>query len=147
MANVGELDRVRRFLREHPDLHRQRSWACGTTACVAGWTVALAQGVRAGQDVEQLMWQPRCSQLMWQPRCSEQRPHKLVHIGRTVAADAADLLELTEDEACALFESIKTEVRALELLDAIIAREKGELTDEQRTLLDGHFLPTQLATP
>lgn len=51
MANVGELDRVRRFLRDHPDLHNQREWLCGTTACVAGWTCALRQGVQPGTDL------------------------------------------------------------------------------------------------
>jgi hypothetical protein len=37
----------------HPDLHDQTNSTCGTTACLAGWTVALHTGLQPGQDLSE----------------------------------------------------------------------------------------------
>lgn len=58
MSNVGELDRVLRFLEDNPLLHLQATHTCGTSGCVAGWTVALALGARAGDQIERIVWSP-----------------------------------------------------------------------------------------
>lgn len=45
-TNVDErnanLTTVLDYVREHPDTHDQSTWACGTGACFAGWTAAMA---------------------------------------------------------------------------------------------------------
>jgi len=129
MANVGALDQVRTFLREHPDVHTQQMISCGTAACVAGWTVALDAGVQYGQNVDLVL-----ERRFWADP-------------RRVPTQARDLLGLEPVEAWWLFfgtlRESEPEEAALDLIDAIIAREKHDLTDEQRALLDRYGLPTE----
>lgn len=40
--NVDLMLQVRNQITTHPETHDQGSWACGTTACIAGWAVQLA---------------------------------------------------------------------------------------------------------
>lgn len=40
--NVDLAERVLELITEHPDLHNQEIWHCGSTSCIAGWTVTLA---------------------------------------------------------------------------------------------------------
>jgi hypothetical protein len=128
MSNVGALDQVRTFLRAHPKLHVQSSWVCGTTACIAGWAVALDEGKKA--------WD-------WLPADGE--PYSSFIEGRIVERDARILLGLTVDEADALFLESGDEVGALALVDALVARDKGELTDDDRAVLADHGLPQEMA--
>jgi hypothetical protein len=121
MSNVGALDQVRTFLRAHPNLHRQSTWACGTTACIAGWTVALNEGKQAGDWLSDDDF-----------------------TSRNFAQPARHILGLSRDEAHALFHDWN-ETQALALVDAIIARDKGDLTDDHRSVLAGHSLPDEPA--
>lgn len=45
MLNIELAERVLQHVEAHPELHHQGHWmkrtACGTTACLAGWTVLL----------------------------------------------------------------------------------------------------------
>lgn len=135
MSNIGQLDQVRRFLRDHPDLHNQRKWTCGTTACVAGWTVALNDGARAGVNLD-----TRFSR-RWKA---------------LVEDNAIRILNLTDSEADALFRrTMLADVRglphtaeeeALLLIDALITRDKGEpLSDQDVEVLNRYGLPTEPA--
>lgn len=62
---------------------------------------------------------------------------------------ASTLLNLTEHEARALFiltaglQVSEPEQAALRLIDAIIAREKHDVTDDQRTRLEHYGIPTE----
>ena len=139
MANIGALDQVRTFLREHPDVHTQQVFTCGTNGCVAGWAVALHEGVKPGDNLDKLIYVPRTD-----PDGEiedEARPDG------EIEDEARELLGLTLGEAHALFfgtlGNADEEGDALLLIDAIIAREKHDLTDEQRALLDRYGLPTE----
>lgn len=83
MANVGELDRVLRHLQDNPRLHLQAVHACGTAGCIAGWTVALARGLHAGDQIEQIIWD--------------------VGSNKQISATAQAILGLTDVEARRLF--------------------------------------------
>lgn len=119
MSNVGALQQVVDYLRAHPDKHNQGEWVCGTTGCIAGWAVALANLT----DIS-----------------------TLGAVG--IEEEARRLLGLTDREAYALFISTagwsdNCEARALELADALIARDKdnGALTSRLRAVLRRYDLP------
>lgn len=38
MINAERLQAVMTQILDHPELHKQNSWTCGTTACFAGWS-------------------------------------------------------------------------------------------------------------
>jgi hypothetical protein len=126
MANVGALDQIRTFLREHPDVHDQSTFSCGTTACVAGWAIALHRGARYGERMDPVV-------------CHDDNDDDAIE------AEARDLLGLTDRETQALFyetcSAPRPERQALDLIDAIIAWEKDDLADEQRTLLHSYMIP------
>lgn len=155
MSNVIEMDRVRAFLAEHPDLHRQSTWVCGTSACAAGWTWLL------GHEQPWQEYVGRLSQL-W-----------LCSFGRGIARSDADIatyaairLGLTFDEQRTLFHGtgvhrvdsgmcgnaladwvqcpvgLTAEVRALALMNAIIERDKDSLSGAARAVLEHYRLPT-----
>lgn len=124
MSNVGALDQVRRLLREHPEVHYQGMYACGTTACIAGWAVALDRGLHVGRNIQLALTGVT---------------------GRRIASAAQRLLGLTDAEAVAVFISAKNEEDALELVDAIIARDKGEATASDHTVLRRYGLPGEPA--
>lgn len=126
MSNVGALDQIRTFLRQHPHLHDQSMWTCGTTACVAGWVVALDKGSQPGSNVTDDLW--------------------ACNLGASrIAARAQELLGLAKPEASALFLDAQTEIDALLLIDALIARDKGELCDADREVLRRNGLPEEPA--
>jgi hypothetical protein len=126
MIDVSRLDSVRSFLRAYPEYHNQAQYTCNTTGCAAGWTVALEHGLKVGTRIESKI-----------PDSDE------------VFCEARDLLGLTEEEAQALF--IDTAVEggpfapsnedaALDLMDAFINREKGELTEDDCRVLQYYGL-------
>jgi hypothetical protein len=129
MTNVGALDQVVNFLRAHPNLHRQHVWLCGSAGCVAGWAVALDQGAKAGDALTR--------RILEEDHYQDQPGH--------VGDRAATLLGLTTDEAYHLFQSTDSEEAALELASALIARDKGEATADDRATLAGYCLPTKPA--
>jgi len=83
MTNVGELDRVLRHLQDHPRLHLQAVHACGSSGCIAGWTVALAHGLHAGDQIEHIIWEAGSN--------------------KQISATAQAILGLTDVEARRLF--------------------------------------------
>jgi hypothetical protein len=115
MANVGALDQVRSFLREHPDVHNQRKWTCGTTGCIAGWAVALDAGAKYGDRLERLTYPDGPG--------FERAAGGLVE-------RAATLLGLTDHEADALF------IDTAQLCVAEPEKAAIDLTDGHRALLD-----------
>lgn len=129
MIDVARLDQLRCHLREHPQYHKQRIFACGTSGCVAGWAIALDIGAHAGDNIT------RCiTESDYDYRC---------------AMDAQDLLGLSNNEADTLFYEtmhrwlwISGEKAALRLIDALINREKDELTFVDRIFLKHYELPT-----
>jgi hypothetical protein len=132
MSNVGALQQVVDYLRANPDKHNQGEWVCGTTGCIAGWAVALSgltdiSNLHAAHDEGEL----------------------------DVEGEGKQLLGLNDREAYALFVRTanrwadgNSEANALELADAIIARDKasGPLTDTQRDLLSHYGLTDRPVT-
>lgn len=149
VSNIAEMDRVVSFLREHPHKHKQDRWACGTTACVAGWTL-----------LPQLEW-AGCTHLGSMLPTTD--PDSIIDAARTV-------LGLSEEEAEVLFGDTighivyrplpdhcgsqifgrgpvlrcpvgaTAEDRALALMDAIIERDKNSLSREGRSVLEHYEL-------
>lgn len=121
MIDISRLDTLRQFLRAYPEYHNQAQYTCETTGCAAGWTVALERGLKAGTRIESKI-----------PDSDD------------VFCEARDLLGLTEEEADALFIdtavdigpfAVSNEGAALDIMDALINREKQELTDDDCTVL------------
>lgn len=113
MANLSELVTVRDFLVENPNCHEQDSFACGTRGCVAGWTVALRLEAKVGTDLEELL------DVVFS-----------IESNKSIARQARDILGLTKEEASALFYSAASNEDAMELLNVLIEREKGDVYDE-----------------
>lgn len=138
MSNVGELDRIRGFLRANPALHDQNMWACGTVGCVAGWTDALNRGCRAGDDIGYISSLTRTVDGRW--------------AAAEVIRRARAILGLSDAEARALFHETarhdddRDEAEALALIDALIARDKGDLTDADRDVLRRYGLTEEPQT-
>lgn len=134
MSNVGALDQIRTFLRANPDLHDQSMWTCGTTACVAGWTVAFDQGLAAGCNLD--------AEIDWAAARG------------SVERRAGEILGLSGAERDALFvqtihrhpRGISAEEDALLLIDALIARDKGDLCDADRAVLRRYGLSEEPAS-
>lgn len=153
MTDIARLDQLRRHLRTYPDLHGQHTFACNTTACAAGWTVALEQGIRMDtaydtyggvyyqQTVETVVLSAATRRVAhavskdWKCTKLDGPPHD-------IATYARMLLDLTEDEAIALFYRTG-DANALLLIDALINREKGELTEEDIEILEYFELSTK----
>jgi hypothetical protein len=124
MTNVGELDQIRGFLRDHPDLHRQSVLYdhTGTGGCVAAWTDALNRGCRAGDCIRA-------------PRFDH--PVNVFNRARLI-------LGLTREEASDVFAARKGargRETTLRLIDALIARDKGDLSEAGRRTLRRYGLP------
>jgi hypothetical protein len=125
MIDIARLDAVRQLLRQYPEYHDQQTIACGTTGCVAGWTTALERNAHPGDNLE-----------------------TVVNSYVTVTL-ATKLLGLSWEEQEALFfdtmdfnvfNDQSPEENALELIDALIAREKGELNEYECYILDYYNL-------
>lgn len=123
MANMEKLDRVLRFIEEHPENYYQGVWAnhitepgaeyhaptpeanwCGTTACLAGWTVLL--------EGRHLAWRQFT-------RTSVADASAVAISGRPIRAVAEEILELEPHQADYLFYSSRTAAQieaAVELL-------------------------------
>ncbi len=44
-VDEARLREVLAFIEANPEMWDQRKWACGTTGCLAGWTLALADNI------------------------------------------------------------------------------------------------------
>jgi hypothetical protein len=143
MPDIARLDRLRNHLREHPDEHNQRRFACGTTACAAGWAIALEHNSYAGANVEGLLY----TDTMLEAAVIYGEGFDFSFLGSSVEPYfwyARMLLGLTENEAEALFfRTMNSPTGALKIIDALINREKGELTEEDRKILEYYALPTE----
>lgn len=131
MSDPDALDRTTQFVRLHPDLHNQRTWMCGTTACYAGWTVLLEHGYGASS---------------WRIPEAEEWEYTLpggtqvYSAGTAIQVEAMRILRVSDDEADALFSAVSGGV--LLVADALAARDRGLLDDAGRALLDWYSLST-----
>ncbi len=143
MADTAALRRVLTFIQDNPDQHNQREWICGSAACLAGWAVLLDRGVTEIEDGD---YNFRRDRWEWEDIATQ----KVVGLDlsrRDLADEAAGLLGLPEAEREALFSRTAGYGRranevALTLGWAIVARDEGDLSEEQRVLLDSWGLPT-----
>jgi hypothetical protein len=124
------MDVVREHLRTYPQYHDQYDFVCGTNGCVAGWTVALELGAQAGDNLREII----------KPMMNNEK----------IEQYAKELLGLSSLEMRALFyDNISPFTRktpeetALELLDALISREKNELSTCDIIVLENYNLPTE----
>jgi hypothetical protein len=148
--DIARVDQLRRHLRENPQYHRQLEFACGTTACAAGWAVALEHGAKTGNSyldaliirvtmdaVTTAMWEK------WDFAIFENDEDSV----DAIAIYARMLLDFSADEARAVFfdtlEAHDSEADAVALLDALVHREKGELTVEDVKILIKYDLPLE----
>jgi len=134
VSNVGELDRIRRFIRANPQLHDQNVYACGTVGCIAGWAKALEVGLGAGDDIALELHRIRMFSHV-----------RGFDFQEWVYAEGQRILGLSDVDARAVFILSGYENAALELVDAIIDRDKGELTVAGRAVLTDWDLPTEPA--
>lgn len=95
------MRQVAGHFRTNPESHDQAEW-CGTSMCVAGWALALS-----GYDLEE-SGLPHSAHVMRSPDGSE-----VLHADG-IAARAITLLDLTEDEADALFYSVTYDPEAVD---------------------------------
>lgn len=128
MTNVGELDQIRSFLRDHPDLHRQAVLynSTGIRGCVAAWADALNRGCRAGVRIFTAYSE-------W----------------TAIFDRARHVLGLTVEEAGDVFAARsgrRGNETTLRLIDALIARDKGDMTAVERRTLRRYGLPEEPAT-
>lgn len=128
MTNVGELDQIRTFLRANPDLYRQSVLydATGTRGCAAAWTEALSRGCRAGDRIGML-----------------------VRDWAGVLSHARTILGLTAKESSYVFaarQGKRGNETTLRLIDALIARDKGDLSAGERRTLRRYGLPEKPAS-
>lgn len=135
MINVGELSALGDFLEAHPQFHDQSNFYCGTTACAAGWTVARQVGIHPGMN-----FNDRAAGA----DIYEQKRALASDLGVEIFVSAAMLaqiiLGLSSSEREALFYGTLryedlAEQEAIALIRALVAREKEELTEEQREVL------------
>ncbi len=116
--NVDNLVTVRALIGMHPDQHDQSNFSsnhysnpidnCGTTACVAGWTIAM-QGMTL----------------------AEAYTHQdTMFDGMSISAIAGDILGLSFEEATDLFfntlDEEDPEAAALAMLDEFIEKGKAQ---------------------
>lgn len=131
MANVGELDRIRRFLRDNPGLHDQGLIACGTVGCIAGWTKALDRGAQANEVIDGYVWGDGAG------FADEHDP--IVVAQRILGLEPEERDAVFFDTMC----QPAPEEEALLLIDALIARDKGEAGPDDLALLERYDLPTE----
>lgn len=136
--NIVALKAVRDLIKKHPEKHDQEQWVnvpadlvkfndggtalatCGTSACVAGWAVAMAGG-----------------KYLINRGCHEARegvyaPHRVVDpVGNAhlIEVYAAKVLGLTDKEADILFEATNSREEVLDMLKALIKGRKIERPD------------------
>jgi hypothetical protein len=134
VINVAMLDWIRRLLRDRPDLHDQNVYACGTAGCIAGWAKALDAGLTVGEDIALELQRIRM--------CS---PERVLDFQEWAYVEGQRILGLSDAEARAVFILSGYEAEALALVDAIIDREKGELTAAGRAELADYGLPVEPA--
>lgn len=104
--NIELAQKVHGFLTEHPERHDQVHWAsdisadfneCGTTGCIAGWTVILHTGKRTLREAV----------------------NALGHSAFNTDIAAAQVLEIDEDDASRIFYSDNDRVALERLADLI----------------------------
>jgi hypothetical protein len=76
---------VVQVVEQHPELHDQLSVTCGTTACLVGWTLALAGGATPGEQ-------------LFRPAANVERELSAVQTSRTSYEVAAQLLRVDAEE-------------------------------------------------
>ena len=133
--DIARVDQLRRHLRENPKYHKQASFACETTACAAGWVIALEHGAQVGAFLEDIVINNAYLALT-----QDMRQEWSFHlVSENTPVYARMLLGLSENEAYAIFyktlNADDPEGDTVALLDALIHREKGELTEA-----DAHIL-------
>jgi hypothetical protein len=148
--DIARVDQLRRHLREYPEYHDQKSFVCDTTACAAGWTVALEHQAQAGTFLRPII---RGIDVFHEFEQYKEKwnfcycGNEECESSENIAGYARMLLDLTKEDARALFYSTAdfndsgvAETDALALLDAFINREKGELTKEDISILERYEL-------
>jgi hypothetical protein len=110
MANMSELEATLGYIEAHPEEWDQKNWFCETAACFAGITV-----IRHG-------WQP----VNWYHLPSGKVTSEIHRDGEEGYASvvASQILDLTHNQACALFVCDNT---LDDLKQAIKAIGNGEL--------------------
>ncbi len=129
MANISELVTVYEFLSDHPEVHDQGFFVCDTAGCIAGWTVALKEDFKAGMCLDNIG-----------SHCKSNIGKSNIEECAWIENTARNILELTYIEAQRLFYAVGTNVEAMNLLKAFIAREKKELTPEDMSILADYEL-------
>lgn len=155
--DIARVDQLRRHLQENSDFHWQARYTCGTTGCAAGWAVALEYGAHVGDFLSHYVESTAAINAAPSIRsewdfcvcrndgnCTDN--HRYVTVN-TVARHARMLLGLSKAEAIAIFYltvvADQPEADAVALLDALVHREKGELTDTDLNILEKYNLPTK----
>jgi hypothetical protein len=154
--DIARVDQLRRHLRENPKYHRQLEFACGTTACAAGWAVALEHSAQVGNKLEQIIEQATAHALTPGLEDEWRFPWLDLHTVYKddycpdIATYARMLLDFSADEARTVFFSTlgasDPEADTVALLDALVHREKGELTEEDIVILEKYELPLETTT-
>jgi hypothetical protein len=136
MINVGELSALGDFLEAHPQFHDQSNFYCGTTACAAGWTVARQVGFHPGMNFDG----SAATTAIYEQKLALASDLGVSGAFVSTAMLAQIILGLSSSEREALFYGTLryedlAEQEAIALIRALVAREKEELTEEQREVL------------
>lgn len=153
MSNVDSLAEIAAFVRTNPDRFHQSTWACGTGACVAGWRYLLdnsteEQRAEHSDDLEELAWGGDVNYHARQAFGLSQREadalfrHTIVHAldPGWVRVCGTPAEEVPYRLACPVGPT--AEDRALALMDVLIARDTGTLSEDGRVVLEHYGLPT-----
>lgn len=140
--NIGELSQLSDFLDSYPENHWQARFYCGTSACAAGWAVALNAGCTVGTQFTESIASPGLLPMM---------KSRLLHSHHQNASAVADraqrILGLSRYEASKLFFETMyrdyPEQSARDLIRALMAREKEELNPSQERLLRSFLVNRQ----
>lgn len=106
MPNVERLEAVMQFILDHPELHNQAKYTCGTSACFAGhatWMFADEEGWRK-------LWMDYSSSVggeVWTKKRNAELGDEGLALRNTHIL-AQELLGLEDNEACDLFYACNT---------------------------------------
>jgi hypothetical protein len=142
--DIARVDQLRRHLHENPRYHNQQEFACGTSACAAGWTVALEYNAHIGDIINQVIDTNELRNACYHLDLKWIFSYYSVAANLTgpaegIAIYARMLLDLPAAEAAAVFYetmgAVNPEKDTVALLNALVHREKSELTDDDITIL------------
>jgi hypothetical protein len=136
MIDLEKVTELRDFLVANPGLHKQDRVTCGTAGCALGWALAFEADRILDAGLE-----PGTTELF--PLVYDDGREKVLaelgmepYLGDTCVM-ASRILGLTEDEAATVF-GARTEREAVDLLSALIDRDRGAvLTALQTSLFAG----------